>query len=272
PQRPGIPDIPAIPEIPDGAWLVELAPVTDPAELPQAILTALGQRETHVLRSEQQATPARDALTRVTRGLAGQRLLIVLDNCEHLIDAAAHAAEHLLEHIPGLHIIATSREPLGILGEHLFPVLSLPQPADDTEAAEALASPAVHLFADRAAAVQPGFAVHDDNVADIVQICRRLDGLPLAIELAAARLRTLPLHAIAARLDNRFRLLTGGSRTAMPRHQTLRAVVAWSWELLSGQERDLAERLSVYPGGITVESATAVYPAPSVEIDDLLAA
>uniref|UniRef100_UPI003F69CF64 ATP-binding protein n=1 Tax=Catenulispora pinisilvae TaxID=2705253 RepID=UPI003F69CF64 len=136
----------------------------------------------------------------------------------------------------------------------------------------ALASPAVHLFADRAAAVQPGFAVHDANVADVVQICRRLDGLPLAIELAAARLRTLPLHAIASRLDNRFRLLTGGSRTAMPRHQTLRAVVAWSWELLSGQERDLAERLSVYPGGITAESATAVHSAPSAEIDDLLAA
>ncbi|MEY9861690.1 putative ATPase/DNA-binding SARP family transcriptional activator [Catenulispora sp. GAS73] len=250
-------------DIADGVWLVELAPVTDPSELPQAILTALGQREWRLLRPEAQTGPARDALTRVTEGLAEQHLVIVLDNCEHLVDAAARAAEHLLEHVPGLRIVATSREPLGIGGENLFPVLSLPQPTEHAELttpAEALAFPAVRLFADRAAAVQPDFAVADDNVADVVKICRRLDGLPLAIELAAARLRTLPLHAVASRLDDRFRLLTGGSRTAMPRHQTLRAVVAWSWELLSQAERDLAERLSVFPGGVTAESAAAVHP------------
>ena len=262
-------------DVADGVWLVELAPVTDPAEVPQAILTALGQRETRVLRTEAQSGPARDALTRVAEGLAGQRLLIVLDNCEHLVDAAARAAEHLLQHLPGLRILATSREALGIGGENLFPVLSLAQPADQADlgtsatsaapatpaaAEQALRFPAVRLFADRAAAVRPGFAVQADNVADVVKICRRLDGLPLAIELAAARLRTLPLHAVASRLDDRFRLLTGGSRTAMPRHQTLRAVVAWSWELLSEAERDLAERLSVFGGGITAESAAAVHP------------
>uniref|UniRef100_UPI00189206E9 AfsR/SARP family transcriptional regulator n=1 Tax=Catenulispora rubra TaxID=280293 RepID=UPI00189206E9 len=249
-------------DIADGVWLVELAPVTDPSELPQAILTALGQREMRLLRTEAQVGPARDALTRVTEGLAEQHLVIVLDNCEHLVDAAARAAEHLLEHVPGLRIVATSREPLGIGGENLFPVLSLPQPTERPELttpAEALTFPAVRLFADRAAAVRPDFVVADDNVADVVKICRRLDGLPLAIELAAARLRTLPLHAVASRLDDRFRLLTGGSRTAMPRHQTLRAVVAWSWELLSQAERDLAERLSVFPGGITAESASAVH-------------
>ncbi|ACU73527.1 transcriptional regulator, winged helix family [Catenulispora acidiphila DSM 44928] len=260
-------------DVADGVWLVELAPVTDPAELPQAILTALGHREMRVLRNEAQAGPARDALTRVAEGLAGQHLVIVLDNCEHLVDAAAHAAEHLLQHVPGLRIVATSREPLGIGGENLFPVLSLAQPADPDQLAaaeQALAFPAVRLFADRAGAVRPGFSVEDENVADVVKICRRLDGLPLAIELAAARLRTLPLHAVASRLDDRFRLLTGGSRTAMPRHQTLRAVVAWSWELLSEQERDLAERLSVFPGGITAESAAAVHPATAADIDDLL--
>ncbi|MEZ0110792.1 putative ATPase/DNA-binding SARP family transcriptional activator [Catenulispora sp. EB89] len=269
-------------DIADGVWLVELAPVTDPAELPQAILTALGQREWRLLRPEAQAGPARDALTRVTEGLAEQHLVLVLDNCEHLVDAAARAAEHLLEHVPGLRIVATSREPLGIGGENLFPVLSLPQPVDRPEpatAAEALTFPAVRLFADRAAAVQPDFVVSADNVADVVKICRRLDGLPLAIELAAARLRTLPLHAVASRLDDRFRLLTGGSRTAMPRHQTLRAVVAWSWELLSQAERDLAERLSVFPGGITAESAAAVHRGAeagagtagiAADVDDLL--
>jgi predicted ATPase/DNA-binding SARP family transcriptional activator len=270
-------------DVADGVWLVELAPVTDPFEVPQAILTALGQRETRVLRTEAQTGPARDALTRVAEGLAGQHLVIVLDNCEHLIDAAAHAAEYLLQRLPGLRILATSREALGIGGENLFPVLPLAQPAGpggpDTPATtpataataeQALTFGAVRLFADRAAAVRPGFAVEAGNVADVVLICRRLDGLPLAIELAAARLRTLPLHAVASRLDDRFRLLTGGSRTAMPRHQTLRAVVAWSWELLSEAERDLAERLSVFGGGITAESAAAVTTVTAADIDDLL--
>ena len=247
----------------DGAWLVELAPVTDPAEVAQTVLTALRPRETRVLSREQQASPARDALTRLTDILVGKSLVVILDNCEHLLDAAAGIAEYLLGRCPGLRMIATSREPLGILGENVCPVPPLGQPQDGCPVAEALAFPAIRLFADRAAAVRPDFALAEANVAAVVQICRRLDGLPLAIELAAARLRTLPVHIVAARLDDRFRLLTGGSRTAMPRHQTLRAVVTWSWELLDDAERELAERLSVFPGGIRADSAASVHPAAS---------
>ena len=268
----------------DGAWLVELAPVTDPAEVAQAVLTALGPRETRMLGREQQAQPARDALTRLTELLADKSLVVILDNCEHLLDAAAGIADHLLGRCPGLRVIATSREPLGILGEHIYPVPPLGLPQDRCPVAEALAFPAIRLFADRAAAVRPDFVLAEANVAEVAQICRRLDGLPLAIELAAARLRSLPLRIVAARLDDRFRLLTGGSRTAMPRHQTLRAVVAWSWELLDGAERELAERLSVFPGGIRADSASAVHPSAAAcaegsvqpasadEIYDLLAA
>ena len=262
-RSPGTNPAPAADPAADGAWLVELAPVTDPAEVAQAVLTALGRRETRILAREQQVPPPRDALTRLTDVLAGKNLVVILDNCEHLLDAAAGIAEYLLGRCPGLRMIATSREPLGILGENVYPVPPLGRPADGCPVAEALAFPAVRLFADRAAAVRPDFALNEANVPDVVQICRRLDGLPLAIELAAARLRTLPVHLVAARLDDRFRLLTGGSRTAMPRHQTLRAVVAWSWELLDDTERGLAERLSVFPGGIRADSASCVHPATS---------
>lgn len=244
----------------DGAWLVELAPVTDPAEVTQAVLTALGPRETRVIARDQQTQGPRDALARLAEILGGKRIVVILDNCEHLLDAAAGLAEHLLGRCPGLRMIATSREPLGILGENVYPIPPLGQPHTGCPVADALAFPAIRLFADRAAAVCPDFALTDANVADVVQICHRLDGLPLAIELAAARLRTLPVHLVASRLDDRFRLLTGGNRTAMPRHQTLRSVVAWSWELLDDAERDLAERLSVFPGGICADSAASVYP------------
>ena len=256
----------------DGAWLVELAPVTDSAEVAQAVLTALGPRETRVISREQQAPQARDTLTRLTDLLADKKLVVILDNCEHLLDAAAGIAEYLLSRCPGLRMIATSREPLGILGENIYPVPPLGQPEDGCPVVEALGFPAVRLFVDRAAAVCPDFALAEANVADVALICRRLDGLPLAIELAAARLRTLPVHIVASRLDDRFRLLTGGSRTAMPRHRTLHAVVAWSWELLDGAERDLVERLSVFPGGICAESAASVHPGTSNEIYDLLSA
>ncbi|HEU5334287.1 MAG TPA: BTAD domain-containing putative transcriptional regulator [Actinocrinis sp.] len=256
----------------DGAWLAELAPVTDPAEVPQAVLAALGPRETRVMSRDQQAPPARDTLTRLTDILSDKDLVLVLDNCEHVIDAAARLADHLLGHCPGLRIIATSREPLVIPGENIYPVQPLVHPADGCPVVDALAYPAVRLFVDRAAAGAPGFALDEANIAHVVQICRRLDGLPLAIELAAARLRTLPVQAVAARLDDRFRLLTGGSRTAMPRHQTLRAVVTWSWELLDDAERDLAERLSVFPGGVCADSAASVHPASPHEISGLLSA
>jgi predicted ATPase/DNA-binding SARP family transcriptional activator len=231
----------------DGVWMTELASVTDAADVPQAVLASIGLRETRLMPDGgSHLISTRDARTRLLEGLADSRTLLVLDNCEHLIDACAHLADALLAHSPRLRIVATSREPLGITGESLFVV---PPLATD---------PAVQLFADRAAAASPGFAVTEDNLPFVVEIVSRLDGLPLAIELAAARLRTLPLAEISRRLDDRFRLLTGGSRTALPRHRTLRAVVEWSWELLTLDERLLAERFSVFPAGATPEAVAEI--------------
>ncbi|MFR9725440.1 BTAD domain-containing putative transcriptional regulator [Streptomyces sp. MS19] len=258
---------------PGGAWLVELAPVTDSDDVPQAVLDALGRRVTGVLerpRPPGSAAPPRDALGMLTEVLAAAPTLLVLDNCEHLVDAAARLADHLLGHCPGLRVLATSREPLGITGESLSPVPPLSTPGPGATPDEALASAAVQLFADRAAAVRPGFTVHEENVAAVTEICRRLDGLPLGIELAAARLRAMEPAHLATRLDDRFRLLTGGSRTALPRHRTLHAVVAWSWELLTDAERDLAAALAVFPGGITPETAEGVCGVPADDVLDLL--
>jgi predicted ATPase len=231
---------------PDGIWMAELASVTDAADVPQAVLSSIGLRESRLLPDGSQRVTSRDARTRLLEGLADARALLVLDNCEHLIDACAHLADALLAHSPRLRIVATSREPLGITGESLFVVRPLPE------------DPAVLLFADRAAAVSPDFTLDDETHPLVTDIVRRLDGLPLAIELAAARLRTLPLAEISRRLADRFRLLTGGSRTALPRHRTLRAVVEWSWELLSPAERLLAERFSVFPAGAAPASVAAV--------------
>ncbi|XVQ10342.1 BTAD domain-containing putative transcriptional regulator [Spirillospora sp. CA-255316] len=213
-----------------GARLVELAPVTDPAEVPYAVAAALDLHE-----------PGRsaDVALRLAGALSASRSLIILDNCEHVVDAAARLVDDLLGRCPDLTILATGREPLAIAGETLCPV---PPLAGDT---------ATRLFMDRARAARPGFAF-DPRVP---AICRRLDGLPLAIELAAARLRSMPLDHLADRLDDRFRVLTGGSRTALPRHRTLRGVVAWSWDLLTGGERDAAERLAVFPATFTPSAA-----------------
>jgi len=238
---------------PDGVWMAELASVTDAADVPQAILGSVGLREAGTMLDG----PARDAQTRLLDGLADARALLVLDNCEHLIDACAHLADTLLAHSPGLRIVATSREPLGIVGESLLPVPPLPT------------DPATALFADRAAAVHPGFALDEQTLPIVADIVRRLDGLPLAVELAAARLRTLPLAEIARRLDDRFSLLTGGSRTALPRHRTLRAVVEWSWDLLTPDERLLAERFSVFPAGATPEAVASIC-GDQGDTDDLL--
>jgi predicted ATPase/DNA-binding SARP family transcriptional activator len=252
----------------DGVWLVELAPVTDPADVPQTVLGSLGLRDA-VLLERASAMTARDAMTRLIGALAPQSALLVLDNCEHLVEAAAHLADQLLASCPGLRILATSREPLGIFGESLVVVPPLGQPDPDADAAHALTFPAVQLFVDRAADVQPGFEVDESTVAAVIQIVRRLDGLPLAIELAAARLRALPVAEIEHRLSDRFRLLTGGSRTAMPRHRTLRAVVEWSWDLLSASERLLAERLAVFSGGITPRAAAKVCSDNDLSADDV---
>ena len=256
---------------PDGAWLAELAPVTGGAEVPQAVLTAVHLTDLRVDSPQTQS----DALTRLLALLADRCALIVLDNCEHLVGAAARVAAELLARCPDVRVLATSREPLGITGEALAPVAPLALPPADATPAEARAHPSVALLADRAAAVRPGFAVDDGTVAAVVEICRRLDGMPLAIELAAARMRALPVEEVASRLDDRFRLLTGGSRTALPRHQTLRAVVAWSWELLSPAEAALADRLAVFPGGISADAAAWVCaggPVAAEDVPDLLAA
>jgi predicted ATPase/DNA-binding SARP family transcriptional activator/tetratricopeptide (TPR) repeat protein len=260
---------------PDGAWLAELAPVTGGAEVPQAVLAAIGLAETGPREPGQPAASQADAMTRLVDLLAGRCALIVLDNCEHLIESAARVAAELLARCPRLRILATSREPLGITGEALAPVAPLGLPPADATPAQALRHPAVTLLADRVAAVRPGFQVNDETVAPVIEICRRLDGMPLAIELAAARMRSLPVTEVAARLDDRFRLLTGGSRAALPRHQTLRAVVAWSWDLLTSAEAALADRVAVFPGGITPDAARAVCaggPVAAVEVPDLLAA
>ncbi|RSN13994.1 protein kinase [Nonomuraea sp. WAC 01424] len=242
---------------PGDVCFVPLAPVADAAGLPGAVLVALDIRDA-LLHAPQR--PALDPVTRLGTVLAERDLLLVLDNCEHLVGAAADLADTLLASCPGLRVLATSREALGITGESILPVspLRLPPPEPD----DPLAYAAVRLFADRAAAVRPGFAVEAGNAAQVVRICRALDGLPLAIELAAARLRTLSVADVAARLDDRFRLLTRGSRTALPRHQTLHAVVAWSWDLLDDGEQRLARRLSVFVGGATPRAAERVCGLP----------
>ncbi|MFG3657116.1 BTAD domain-containing putative transcriptional regulator [Streptomyces sp. NPDC047706] len=236
---------------PDGVWLAELAPVDDPAAVPEAVLTAIGARETvlHGAGAEELRAAVADRhddpVARLVEHCARRRMLLVLDNCEHVVEAAARLAEELLARCPYLTVLATSREPLGVPGEVLRPVEPLPQPY------------ALRLLADRGAAARPGFRVDDDPEA-CAEICRRLDGLPLGIELAAARLRMLTPRQIADRLDDRFRLLTSGSRTVLPRQQTLRAVVDWSWDLLDEGERDVLRRLSVFAGGCDLAAAEAV--------------
>ncbi|WP_395111056.1 ATP-binding protein [Actinomadura sp. SCN-SB] len=248
----------AVQDMPDGVWFVALAPVADEGDgerVAQAALTALGIKETVRPGETRVLTRPLDRLADV---LAPRRMILVLDNCEHLIEGAAAVVGRVLADAPGVRILATSREPLGITGESLCPVPSLALPPPDAGAAEALHHDSVRLFADRAAAVRPGFAVDEETVPHVVEICRALDGIPLAIELAAARLRSLTPAQVADRLGDRFRLLTGGSRTALPRHRTLRAVVDWSWDLLDDRERAVLRRLSVFAGGASPDAATAV--------------
>ena len=235
---------------PDGVWLVELAPLAEPGLVTQAVAAALGVRE----------VAGQPLAATLAERLGRRRLLLVLDNCEHLLDACARLAEALLRACPTLTILATSREALGLAGETVFrvPSLTLPDPDHPPPVAALTHSEAVRLFVDRALAVLPTFRVTDQNAPAVAQVCARLDGLPLALELAAARVRVLPVEQLLARLADRFRLLTGGSRTAVERHQTLRAAVAWSYDLLAEPERALFDRLSVFAGGWTLEAAEAV--------------
>ncbi|MFD7263288.1 BTAD domain-containing putative transcriptional regulator [Streptomyces sp. NPDC059874] len=250
---------------PDGVWLVELAPLGADDDVPLAVLNALGLRE--------HAPAAGEPLDRLTAALRTRSALLLLDNCEHLIGAAAATVDRLLGECPGLRVLATSREPLGLTGEALWPVRPLELPPRDADPAKAMSYAAVRLLNDRAAAARTGFAVSEETASAVTRICRALDGMPLAIELAAARLRTMSPDQLASRLDDRFRVLTGGARTAPRQHQTLRAVVDWSWELLAEAERALLRRLAAFPGGATVEAAEGVCafgPVEAYEVLDLL--
>jgi predicted ATPase/DNA-binding SARP family transcriptional activator len=235
---------------PDGVWLVELAALADGALVPRAVAQVLGVEE-------QAGRPLRDALQDFLRP---RHLMLVLDNCEHLIAACAELAAALLQSCPHLRVLATSRESLEVAGEHLYwvPSLGVPDPNHLPPLAQVGAYEAVQLFVQRAQARRPELALTPANVGAVVQICARLDGLPLAIELAAARVSALPIEGIAARLDDRFQLLTGGPRTALPRQQTMRATLDWSFELLSELEQVLLRRLAVFAGGCTLETAEAV--------------
>lgn len=233
----------------DGLWFIELAPLSEPASVPQVIINTLGL-------IGQTNLPPRTILTDF---LQGKKTLLIFDNCEHLIQACAQLAEELLNTCPDLHILATSREGLGINGEtqYIVPTLSCPDPLDAT--LESLSTfEAVQLFFNRAQMALPGFTMTPENASAIAQVCQRLDGIPLALELAAARLKLLTVNDIAARLEDSFRLLAGGARTARPRHQTLQALIDWSHDLLTESERVLLRRLSVFAGGWTLDAAEAV--------------
>src|SRR5687768_4788436 len=218
-----------LPQFPDGAWLVELAPLSDEGHVPLAVATALGIAESDL-----------------AAHVAARQLLILLDNCEHLLRGCAEAARHMLQAGPGVRILATSREPLHVTGEATYRMQTLPSPH------------AIQLFVERARAANPALGADVDNSAAVAEICKRLDGMPLAIELAAARVRALSVARIAERLDDRFRLLTSGDTTAVPHQQTLRASMDWSYDLLTEPERALLRRLAVFAGGCTLEAAEAV--------------
>lgn len=245
-----------MPDFVDGVWLAELAPSSDPALVPVSVAVAL-----------KLALPDRaESPERVAAALGDQRLLVVLDNCEHVIDAAARMADAVLRVAPHAHVVTTSRQPLRAPGEYVYRVSSLEVPREETDDREQLLqTAAVSLFVARARAVEARFSPDARTAAITGAVCRRLDGIPLAIELAAARAATLGLDELAARLDDRFRLLTGGHRTALPRQQTLRATLDWSYELLPLIEQTVLLRLAVFAGSFTLEAASAVVAADELD-------
>ncbi len=247
---------------PDGAWFVELAPVTDGPMVAQAVASVLAVKEAA-------GHPVVEALVKYVRD---KKLLLILDNCEHLRDACADLVKQLLQAGPHLKVLASSREPLQLAGETTHPVATLATPKPGAVATPQVLSQyeSVRLFIDRALAVQPGFSMTDENATAVAQICHHLDGIALAIELAAARVRSLSVGQIAARLDDRFRLLAGSDRTLLPRQQTLRALIDWSFDLLSDDERALFRRLSVFAGGFTLEAAEAVGAGEEIEAAQVL--
>ncbi|MGI8657579.1 MAG: ATP-binding protein [Candidatus Limnocylindria bacterium] len=249
---------------PDGVWFVELAAVNEGSLVPDAIGSAM--------RLKQHGS---DARTSLVDALHASQLLLILDNCEHLLEPVLETADALLRHCPGVRLLATSREALGLGGESLMlvPSLSLPdavQSGGHAPLSELGECDAVRLFVDRARAVQSGFLLTEANADAVAQVCRRLDGIPLAVELAAARVRMMPVQQIAVRLNDRFRLLTGGSRTSLPRHRTLRAAMDWSYDLLGTDEQVVFARLATFSGSFSLEAAEAVCSGPEVTSDDML--
>ena len=247
-------------DLPDGAWLVELASIGASGDLAQSTLAALGVRDGLL-----GGAPNAEPMDRLIAALRERETLLILDNCEHVIESAAAFADRVLGECRRLRILATSREPLGITGEALWQVEPLALPAEDADPGQIESSQAVQLLRDRAGAVRKDLATDARTLSNMARVCRALDGIPLAIELAAARLRTMSLDQLANRLDDRFRLLTGGSRTALPHHRTLRAVVDWSWELLTDAERTVLRRLAVFSGGASLDAAEQVCGGDSVE-------
>ncbi|MGB6517464.1 MAG: helix-turn-helix domain-containing protein, partial [Candidatus Cybelea sp.] len=250
---------------PDGVWLVDLAPLADQTLVASAVLTALKLPST-----------TGNALDAVVAYLKARRLLLILDNCEHVIGGAHGVAATIVQSCPYVHILSTSREALGVDGERVFRLPSLTVPPNSRGSAQAVQHyGAVALFVDRALAVDTGFALTDDNAPDVAEICRRLDGIPFAIELAAARVSVLAPRQIAERLDQRFRLLTGGDPRALPRHQTMTALIDWSYDLLTPRAQRFFECLSVFAGGCTLEAATVVCASDDegdIEVVDLVEA
>jgi predicted ATPase len=254
----------ALPRFRDGAWLCELQMVRDPARVVDAVATVLDV-------SVRSGRTLEEALVEFLRG---KQMMLVLDNAEHLLDAVAELVELLERSCAGLVVLVTSREGLAVGGERVLPVPSLPAPSPGAGAEAATAADAVRLFVERARAVDPDFALSDANVASVVEVCRRLDGVPLAIELAAARVSTMTLAELAAGLDRRFAILAGGRRRAVQRHQTLRAAIDWSYELLSDCERRLLVRMAVFAGGCTRSAAEHVcggQPLSAGQVFDALA-
>jgi predicted ATPase/DNA-binding CsgD family transcriptional regulator len=244
----------------DGVWFADLAPLRDPDLVAVTVANVLGVR----------VEPGRPVLGSVVAAVGGRSLLVVLDNCEHVIDACAKLADALLRSCPNLALLATSREPLGIGGERVYRVPSMRTPAEEDDTGTIWAAEAVGLLTDRAAA-QGAPLAGDKETAEVAgRICRRLDGIPLAIELAAARLRAIPAAELEARLDERFAILTGGSRAGLARQRTLRAMVDWSWELLNPAERVVLARLSVFAGGFGLAAAEAVAAGPDVPAEEVL--
>jgi predicted ATPase len=251
-----------LPRFADGVWAIELAPLSDPELVPVTVATALGLELASGTASPQS----------VANALRSKQLMLVRDNCEHVVDAAARMAEALLRANPAARVIATGRESLRVDGEWVYPVPPLAVPVEGSpDGEDPLRYGAVQLFVERARAAAPSFSPDARVAAAIAGICRRLDGIPLAIEFAAARVGAFGIKGLASRLDDRFQLLAGGHRTAMPRHQTLRATLDWSYELLTEPERMVQRRLAIFPGGFTLEAASAVAAddgiAPSEVID-----